>query len=256
MGDLISIVVTLFNYKCYIKDLIESVLKQTHQNWELVIVDDGSTDVPMSVIEPYLKDEQIKYIKFAENKGYSAAKNEGIRNTSGNYIVMIDADDMLTENSLEIRYEALKNNPDKLWCHGEALVMGKGKGLSECSMDWKKKFRKKLLDDGMDLTKEYHHRLIHAQSVMVTRQLHKQIGLYDETLRFSSDNEMWRRVIRFGIIPAHVKEPVAIYRVHGERMSRSGYKKKRSRKVKDKIIKDVEKRYAEGINQNNTILWS
>ena len=187
--------------------------------------------------------------------GYSYAKNIGIKATSGKYIVMIDADDMLTPNSIKIRKELLDAEPNKLWCHGECYVINDGQ-LSEESRDWKRGFRKQLIAEGYDLSKKYHHRLIHAQSVMVRPELHKKYGLYDEALRFSSDNEMWRRVLRFDEIPAHTDEFVAIYRVHPERMSRSKYKKARSALVKQQIIKDVERRFKEGINERNTILWT
>lgn len=256
MNKLVSIVTTLYNYRNYIGDLIESALNQFYVNWELIIVDDGSTDDPLEVIQPYLSDERIIYIASKKNQGYSVAKNVGIKNTKGNYIVMIDADDMLTCNSIGCRKEALDKHPEKLWCHGEVLVVRNAESQpSQESIIWKTNFRKKLIREGMDLTKTYHHRLIHAQSVMVRPELHKKIGLYDENLRFSSDNEMWRRVIRFGYIPVHITDFVAKYRVHPDRMSRSKFKKDRSGPMKKKIIADVEKRFQEGINKNNTKLW-
>lgn len=254
MSDLISIITTLYNYKQYICDLIESVLKQTHTNWELIIVDDASTDNPIDVIKPYLKDKRIKYIRFSKNKGYSVAKNEGIIASQGEYIVMIDADDMLTEKSLEVRYNLLKSNPDKLWCHGEAFVTNiTGQMRSESSRKWKQNFRKQISKE-IDLTKTYHHRLIHAQGVMLRKDLHRKIGLYDEKLRCSSDNEMWRRAIKFGHVPAYTNEFVSIYRVHSARMSRSEWKNKIRREVKSYIINVVERRFKEGINKFNTRL--
>lgn len=254
MRDLVSIVSTLYNYREYIRDLIESVLKQTYSNWELIIVDDGSTDRPREVINPYLdQDKRISYIGFDKNRGYSFAKNEGIVRTKGSFIVMIDADDMLTPSSIECRCNALQVAPDRLWCHGEVLVK-KGDILSEESYRYKKTLRARLSRE-MDLTKEYHHRLVHAQSVMVRPEFHKRLGLYDEELRFSSDNEMWRRAIRFGIIPIHCNEKVAIYRRHGRQMCRSLYKKERIRAMKKVILDKVERRFREGINERNTRLW-
>ena len=131
----------------------------------------------------------------------------------------------------------------------------KGEPYKERSRVWKRNFRKKLVSQGWDLKKTYHHRLIHAQSVMVRSELHKIIGLYDETLRFSSDNEMWRRIIRFGHIPCHIEDFVAIYRVHPLRMAQSSYKKRLGPGVKKKIIADVEKRFQEGITPENTRIW-
>jgi len=254
MSDLISIVTTLYNYKKYVGDLAESVKRQTYKNWEWIIVDDCSTDEPTSILEKYLSN-QVTYIRLDNNMGYSFAKNVGIRKSRGKYVVMIDADDMLTNNSLEIRYDLMQRNPNKLWCHGEVLVKDEGvKTLSHRSLNWKKSFRKQLKRKGLNFTNNYHHRLIHAQSVMVTRALHKKYGLYDESLRFSSDNEMWRRLIRFGEIPAHTEKFVAIYRVHKNRMCQSEYKKKRLKWTKQKIKVDVEVRFNEGININNTPL--
>jgi glycosyltransferase involved in cell wall biosynthesis len=259
MNELVSIVTTLYNYARYIPDLAESILRQTHTNWYWVIVDDASTDNPWQVLVPLFKSKfarRIEYIQLPENMGYSFAKNQGIRASRGEYIVMIDADDMLTWNSLELRVNLMNDNPDKLWCHGEALVCGaNGQGRSHESRNWKRNFRKQLKAQGMNLTKQYHHRLIHAQTVMVRRELHKKYGLYDSKLRFSSDNEMWRRLIRFGEIPAHTDEFVAVYRCHPNRMARSDYKKKRIKEVKRQIIKDVETRFTEGINETNTELW-
>jgi glycosyltransferase involved in cell wall biosynthesis len=259
-NELVSIVTTLYNYAHFIPDLGRSILEQTYVNWEWVIVDDASTDNPLKVLQPLLKSKygrkKVKYIQLPKNMGYSYAKNQGIRTSCGKYIVMIDADDMLTPRSIEIRKKILGLNPRKLWCHGESLVCDKnGFGRSEESRNWKRKFRKSLQAQGMNLNKQYHHRLIHAQTVIVRSELHEKYGLYDPKLRFSSDNEMWRRLIRFGEIPMHTEEFVAIYRSHPNRMARSQYKKQRVKEVKRRLIKDVERRFNEGINSNNTELW-
>ena len=253
MTPLISIVTTLYNYARFIGDLAQTVIAQTWDNWEWIIVDDASTDNPGQAMHPYVKKygSKIKILNWGTNRGYSACKNDGIRNSRGEYIVMIDADDMLTPKSLEVRYNALAPT-DKLWCHGEVLVKH-NKKISEESRNWKRRFRRDLIKEGYDLTKEYHHRLIHAQSVMVRRELHRRIGLYDSRLRFSSDNEMWRRIIVFGHIPVHIEDFVAIYRVHPDRMARSQYKKDRIRMVKRQIIEDVARRKREGIEKG--LLW-
>ena len=74
------------NYKRYICDLLASVLNQTYENWELIIVDDASTDNPLEIIEPYaVNDDRIRYMRFAKNRGYSIAKNEGIIMAEGEY---------------------------------------------------------------------------------------------------------------------------------------------------------------------------
>jgi glycosyltransferase involved in cell wall biosynthesis len=249
MQPLISIVTTLYNYARYIGDLADSVLAQSWENWEWIVVDDASEDDPWKVLSRYdEKDDRVFYVPQMKNRGYSWAKNRGIQMSRGDYIVMIDADDKLTPKSLQLRYDALKDSK-KLWVHGECLVLQSDGTLTQDSRRWKRGFRKKLIRQGMDLTKDYHHRLIHAQSVMVRRELHEKCGLYDDALRFSSDNEMWRRVLGMGHIPEHIEDFVAIYRVHPDRMARSAYKKKHGPKVKQQIIKDVERRVTEGIEE-------
>ena len=262
MDDLVSIVTTLYNYQQYIGELIESVVAQSYKNWELIIIDDGSTDNPFQIIQKFgmiFDKGQVQYIRFPNNRGYAVAKNYGITHISpkSKYIVMIDADDKLTPDSIKLRKEALDKEPEKLWIHGEVLVMDgtNSKKLSHRSIIWKRNFRRQLIKKGMNFNVAYHHRLIHAQSVMVRPELHKRYGLYDESLRFSADNEMWRRIIRFGEIPVHIWDFVAIYRVHSLRMSRSKYKRQRISVVKKKIIIDVENRFRDGINSKNTKLW-
>ncbi|MHA1592737.1 MAG: glycosyltransferase [Candidatus Heimdallarchaeaceae archaeon] len=251
MTDLISIVTTLYNYKQYIVDLIKSVQEQTYSNWEHIIIDDGSTDNPYEIIKPFLEDRRIKYIRFDKNQGYSYAKNEGIVRSKADYIVMIDADDMLTKDSIETRLACLKSS-GKLWCHAKVWILNQEGKLKEHPSGSKKRMDE--YSKKMDLTKQYHHRLIHPQSIMIQRGLHEKIGLYDESLRFSSDNEMFRRIIRFGYIPEFLPKFVAFYRTHPGRMKKSEYKIKRVKKVKEYIIKVVEKRFKEGVNKTNTRL--
>lgn len=256
MEEKISIVCTLHNYKRFLGDLINSCLVQTHENWELVIVDDASTDNPMEVIRKYRKRKeytQIRYIRFDENKGYSVAKNEGIIASSGEYIVMIDADDILTHESLSVRYEALKKRSDKLWCHGEALVL-RNKHISKESHRHKCRLRKKYKEEGRDLESSYPPGLVHAQTVMVKKELHRKVGLYDEDLPFSSDKEMWMRILGLGYIPIHVNSFVAIYRVHRDQMHRQGFKKKNLHIYKPMRIEHTKQRIAEGIHAGNTRL--
>lgn len=249
MPDLISIVSTLYNYAPFVGDLIKSVLEQTYENWELIIVDDGSTDNPMAVIKPYLTDSRIRYIRLPSNRGYSVAKNEGIIASQGEFLVMIDADDMLTPESLQVRYDALKNS-DRLYVHATGFELKKGVQHKEKFME---KRRKKFYA-AHDINKEYNHGVIHAQSVMLRKELHRLIGLYDEELRVSSDKEMWKRAIALGYFPFFIMENVFVYRIHYMQMSRSPLKLKNNTKWQALLEKNLARRIAEGINSTNTRL--
>ena len=98
--DLISIIMPLYNKEEFIKNTINSILEQTYTNFELIIVDDNSTDNSKEIIEK-INDKRIKLIKLKENMGVSHARNVGIDNAKGKYITFIDADDMVANNFLE-----------------------------------------------------------------------------------------------------------------------------------------------------------
>ena len=225
----ISIITTLYNYKNYLPRLADSIVMQGFDAYEWIIVDDCSTDCPEIVfkyIEKLIPQESLKIIRLSQNMGYSFAKNMGLKNASGDYFVMIDADDCLTEDSLEKRLKCLQNS-DRLWCHGYVFPFTDDEHHFNVCEEYPTKQIKYMIEYGKDhdLSKEYHHRIIHAQSIMVKRRFHNVVGLYDESLRFSSDNELFRRAIAIGIIPEYIDVLVALYRTHSKRMSKSKFKK-------------------------------
>ncbi|MBO7612155.1 MAG: glycosyltransferase family 2 protein [Elusimicrobia bacterium] len=113
--DLISVILPTYNRAHLIKRSVESILNQTYQNIELIIIDDGSTDNTKEVIES-LNDKRIVYI-YQKNQGCCAARNKGIEVARGNYIALQDSDDAWHPDKLEIQINALKeNNADVVFC--------------------------------------------------------------------------------------------------------------------------------------------
>ncbi|MGL4671251.1 glycosyltransferase family 2 protein [Cetobacterium sp.] len=105
---LVSIITPAYNAERFIGETIESVLNQSYQNWEMLIVDDGSKDKTEIVVKEYeKKDNRIRLIKQA-NAGSGAARNNGIRRAEGNYICLLDADDTWNENFLEEQIKLIK----------------------------------------------------------------------------------------------------------------------------------------------------
>ena len=256
MEHLVSVVSTLYNYRDYVVDMIRSVQCQIHKNWELIIVDDASTDNPLETIEPFYEDCRVRYIRLPKNRGYSYAKNVGIRASKGEHIVMIDADDLLyDEYSISYRLEALLNHPEKLWCHGDSVNLEpSGNICTTSNARMKRRERRKRMAEDGTLEKEYSHRLIHSQTIMVCREFHKKLGLYDENFWCSSDNEMFRRALRFVVTPYYIADIVSLYRIHPNQMHRSPEKRKIIVELKKRIIADVERRFQEGITASNTLL--
>ena len=109
--DIVSVILPTYNRANYIKDAIESVLNQTYRNIELIIIDDGSTDNTQAVIEPYLKDNRIRYIR-RENSGAAAARNKGLALKTGKYVAFIDSDDIWEKDKLEIQLAVMNSIPD------------------------------------------------------------------------------------------------------------------------------------------------
>lgn len=108
INGLVSIITPCFNGQKYIAETIESVLAQTYEKWEMIIVDDGSTDDSMQVIEAYAnKDNRIHFYK-QKNAGSAVARNNGIGHANGQYIALLDADDLWRPNFLQSQIDFMK----------------------------------------------------------------------------------------------------------------------------------------------------
>lgn len=112
LNPLVSIIMPLYNAEKYVEEAIQSIINQTYQNWELIIVNDGSTDNSQFVAERFESDK-IKVIT-QKNKGASAARNLGLKVSKGEYIQFLDADDLLSNNKIEVQVRLLDGSIDKL----------------------------------------------------------------------------------------------------------------------------------------------
>jgi len=157
----------------------------------------------------------------------------GIKASRADILVMLDADDMLTDNSLQIRYEKLQQGYD--FVHGPVLDLN-SKGEKKRSSLWKK--WKKCKRDASS------YQFVHAQSVMLRKDIHRKIGLYDVLLRSKSDRELWARIFhrqnQFRI--SFVKDYVAIYRRHSKQMHRSKEKMKVNTQLQNHVLRTIRKR--------------
>ena len=107
---LVSIITPCYNGAKYVAETIESVINQTYEKWEMIIVDDGSKDKSAEIIKTYVnKDSRIKYI-YQNNTGSAAARNNGIRRAQGQYIALLDADDVWHKDFLEKQIAFIKKN--------------------------------------------------------------------------------------------------------------------------------------------------
>lgn len=107
---LVSIVVPVYNCKKFIEDTVNCVKEQTYSNWELLLINDCSTDNSVEIIEKYLEDKRIKLINLNQNSGAAIARNEGIKFANGKYIAFLDADDLWKRNKLQKQVKFMSTN--------------------------------------------------------------------------------------------------------------------------------------------------
>lgn len=110
MNDLVSIIMPSYNTGRYIEESINSILAQTHKNWELIIVDDCSTDNTDEVVAAYLTDSRIRYIKNETNSGAAVSRNRALREAKGKWIAFLDSDDLWEPQKLEKQIAFMKSN--------------------------------------------------------------------------------------------------------------------------------------------------
>ncbi len=122
----VSVIIPTYNRARYITRAIDSVLAQTYKDWELIIVDDGSTDNTRDVVEPYLKDKRIRYV-WQENRGVSAARNKGLDLAQGEYIAFLDSDDFYLPEKLMHSIEILDKYSNVVLVSSNSYVVSNAK---------------------------------------------------------------------------------------------------------------------------------
>lgn len=111
MNDLVSVITPLYNMARFIADTIRSVQAQTYENWEMIIIDDGSTDSSVDIVRDFMEqDSRIKLHSLKNNFGMSYARNAGIEEAQGAYIAFLDADDIWMPEKLETQVKFMKDN--------------------------------------------------------------------------------------------------------------------------------------------------
>lgn len=119
---MISIIIPLYNQAEHLPDCLDSVKRQTYDNYEIIVVNDGSTDRPDKIVQQYKKEFGIKLIYLEQdNQGAAAARNRGARSAKGEYLIFCDADVMMRPGMLELMRQALKNRPAAGFCYSSFI---------------------------------------------------------------------------------------------------------------------------------------
>ena len=187
MNDLITIITPLYNSENYIEDCITSVINQTYQNWEMLIVDDSSTDRSRSILQKKsLSDKRIKHILLDTNVGAAQARNLAIDKSTGSYIAFLDSDDTWMPEKLDIQLQYMKdNNYDFTFTSYNVISEN---GLSVIS--------KIIVPRKITYNEYLKNTIIGCLTVMINKSKYDLIRM--PLLRSSHDMALWLDLLRHG----------------------------------------------------------
>lgn len=203
----VSIIVPTYNRGKFIVDMIESVNSQTYKDWELIIIDDGSTDGTESIVKPYVCDK-IKYQKL-EHKGRSFARNYGLELANGSFIAYLDSDDLFLPSKLETQVNWLLEHPTTAMVYTSAII------FNDNTEEEIGCFFASASGHIYEAVSMYIPVTITLPSVMIRKEIQDEIGGFDENLDRFEDTDMWRRVSKKFIIDA-IAEPLIKVRTHND----------------------------------------
>jgi glycosyltransferase involved in cell wall biosynthesis len=236
---LVSVIMAAYNAEKYITESIQSVLEQTYTNWELVVVNDGSIDKTESKIYAF-DDPRIRYFSQI-NLGVSAARNTALRNIKGNYFCMLDADDLLTPNSLKARIDKMLSAPEAEFVDGTVIV--KNSSLDKVL----KKFQFSYYGDPTKSLVRLDGNCFFGPSWMIKKIPEKKY-LFDESITHGEELMLYLSLSENAVYTT-VDEPVLVYRKSdNSAMSNlkgleTGYKKLLEFVKKLNYVNEADKRY-------------
>ena len=204
----VSVIIPTYNRSWVIKEAIDSVLAQDYKDFELIVVDDGSTDHTSEVLDSYRNDIKVFSQK---NKGVSAARNRGIAEASGKFIAFLDSDDLWLPQKLTVQIEFFNQTPDALICQTEEVWIRNGLRVNP-----RKRHKK---PSGMIFKPSLELCLVSPSAVMIRRSLFDRVGGFDEALPACEDYDLWLRIsCRF---PVHlIDAPLIVKRGgHNDQLS-------------------------------------
>ncbi|WP_456394990.1 glycosyltransferase family 2 protein [Thermococcus sp.] len=206
----VSVVIPTYNRANLLKRAIESVLNQKFEDFELIVVDDASTDNTPEVVES-IADGRIRYIRLKRNSGGPVARNTGIKKARGEFIALLDDDDEWLPNRLDIQIKKFENLD-----RGVGVVYG---GFYYVSQQNGRVLGKRLPKYRGDVYKHLlRENFIGSPTLLIRRRCFKRAGLFDPKLKSSQDWDMWLRIARHYEFD-YVYEIVAKYYVHGKQIS-------------------------------------
>jgi len=206
---LISVIMPVYNGEKFIRETIDSILNQTYQNFELIIVNDGSVDSTQQIIYGY-EDKRIRLLNLTSNQGVANARNMGVDFSKGEFIAFIDSDDLYDLNKLQTQLDFLTCNPSVDVCSGYFVVLENERKI----------LIKNPLTDQAIKEHFFTGNCISQPNVMGKAEVFKKFR-YDSTLLVSEDYDLWTRMATSGIVFANLPISLMKYRMHPAQISKA-----------------------------------
>jgi glycosyltransferase involved in cell wall biosynthesis len=203
---LVSVIVPCYNHEAYVAECIQSVLNQSYSNIELIVIDDGSKDNSVEVIQK-LRSSHPFIFETQKNKGLSATLNKAITTyATGKYIAIIASDDFWDVHKIKLQVNFMEKHPEMAMCCSKAAIVNQ---TSEIIGEFDaKSFRVPYSFSNIALGKSF----VAAVTVLTKKEIYDSVGLFDETLLIE-DLDMWLRIADVYPI-GYINEVTAFYRQH------------------------------------------
>ena len=228
----ISIVAASYNYGNYITQTIDSIISQSFSDWELIVVDDGSKDNSVEIIKSYCqKDSRIKLFQHENgiNKGHAKTLELGIKNASGDWIALIDVDDILKANALKERIEFIQNEKNVIFLFNDVSIFGEKESVNKASK-YLIKTRKKIdnttgklqkLKNGIYISNDNFFNFFSKiniiptfSGVMIKRSVFEDID-FNSPLNYKFDRYLYTQIaIKYGV--HFLDKKLTNWRMHGD----------------------------------------
>lgn len=210
MQEKVSIITPVYNCENYIKETIENVINQTYTNWEMLLVDDCSTDKSEEIIKEYTnKDERVKYFKLKENSGAAIARNFALEKTTGRFIAYLDADDLWKNDKLEKQVKFMISNNYVFTCTDYEKIDEEGKSLNKIIR----------IPERVNYNLYLRNTIIQTVGVMVDTKTTGKEVLEMPNIRRRQDAATWCQILRAGHDCYEVPENLSYYRVVSNSLS-------------------------------------
>lgn len=221
---LATVYITNHNYGAYIQQAINSVFNQTFVDWELIIIDDGSTDHSKEIIDQYLLHPKVKVI-YQKNRGLNVTNNIAIRAARGKYIMRLDADDYLDQNALLVMTNKLEQNEELGLVFPDYFLIDKNGDILNIERRNSFKENVSLLDQPA-----------HGACTMIRRLYLESVGGYDEEFGCQDGYELWVKfTAKYKV--ENIETPLFYYRQHGKNLTSNENRILDTRaKIKEKFL--------------------